>query len=38
MASLVNGLDSNPLGKKPPTEEERQDLIQLIIKGLLQEG
>ncbi len=34
----LNGLDSNPQGKKPLTEEERQGLIQLTINGLLQEG
>lgn len=28
----------NPQAEKPPTEEERQDLIQPIIKGVLQEG
>jgi hypothetical protein len=34
----LNGLDSNPQAKKPPTMEERQGLIQLTINGLLQEG
>jgi len=34
----LNGLDSILQAEKPPTEEEMQDLIQLIINGLFQEG
>jgi len=34
----LNGLDSIPQTEKPQTEELMQDIIQLFINGLLQEG